>query len=666
MSKEDEEILRAILEKGSDKAKKAAADALAAQPSLPDEPLPVKQAKQKRKVKGLGKVIGNIGKSKFYQNKEGHIVDQDGQVLEGRLADILSQETEAKKAAVQQAVTPTADYQNQKNAERQIGGALSSVVKATSNLTKTQGKVLTTMPNAFGEIEKVITNITTQHEKVVSTLIKQNDELRDKVVETLTGVKTATKAGGAKMKPSKGVGGSKAAKLGQIKTAATKKAAREEKETRQKKEVAEKPTFAGQMKSTAKSMGMMALAGAAAGALANVSGVGQGPPPGGGPGGGPGGAAPAPGGMWPNTPSSGNNKQVLETIKKRESGGNYNAQAKGSSASGAYQFIDSTWRARAKAAGVDTNQYPRAVSAPPEIQDKVADAYISEILAKNNNDVSKIPLVWYTGNAAGQMSSAALAANRGLTPQAYQASWMKTYQQMGGNATVASANPSAPAGMPTAAPTAPAAPAAPGAPQGGPAGAGGGDIVSLGKELQGQENIRVSENPSFGGVHPVHKGKGHYEGRAIDVNAGTGIVEAEHPIWGPKFDQIASSARQRGFMVIWRSAGHFNHMHIESKNAGSKAPDSDTTTGEPVAIAADSKSPQVQAGQTLAAASQQNAATELLGANQGGMVVMQNDRFVNNTRTIYQTSSYSQRKMEQSFNPYNMIASAATGRRGLF
>jgi hypothetical protein len=365
--------------------------------------------------------------------------------------------------------------------------------------------------------------------------------------------------------------------------------------------------------------------------------------------------------MWPNTPSSGSNKQVLETIKKRESGGNYNAQAKGSSASGAYQFIDSTWRARAKAAGVDTTQYPRAVNAPPEIQDKVADAYISEILSKNNNDVSKVPLVWYTGNAAGQMSSAALAANNGLTPQAYQASWMKTYQQMGGNANVASAAPAAPTGAPTAAPAAPAAPT--GAPQGGVA--GGGDIVALGKELQGQENIRVSENPSFGGVNPVHKGKGHYEGRAIDVNAGVGIVEAEHPIWGPKFDEIAANARQKGFMVIWRSAGHYNHMHIESKTAGGQTPGGDTTTGEPVAIAANDKSPQLQAGRTLAAASQQNAATELLGQSQGGTVIMQNDRIYNNTRTVYPTASVSQRKMEQMYNPYNMLASAVTG-RGLF
>jgi hypothetical protein len=93
------------------------------------------------------------------------------------------------------------------------------------------------------------------------------------------------------------------------------------------------------------------------------------------------------------------------------------------------------------------------------------------------------------------------------------------------------------------------------------------DIVATGKWLQGQ-GIRVSEHPQFGGVQPVHRGRGHYEGRAIDVNAGQGIVEANDPVWGPKFDQIAAAARNSGYSVIWRSAGHFNHMHIESKSGG--------------------------------------------------------------------------------------------------
>ena len=132
--------------------------------------------------------------------------------------------------------------------------------------------------------------------------------------------------------------------------------------------------------------------------------------------------------------------------------------------------------------------------------------------------------------------------------------------------------PSAPSGATPSPGAAPSPGAQPGAtPQGGQEGISGsapsGDIVGMGKWLQGQ-GIRISEHPQFGGVQPVHRGRGHYEGRAIDVNAGSGIVEANYPVWGPKFDQIAAAARNSGYSVIWRSAGHFNHMHIESKAGG--------------------------------------------------------------------------------------------------
>jgi hypothetical protein len=142
--------------------------------------------------------------------------------------------------------------------------------------------------------------------------------------------------------------------------------------------------------------------------------------------------------------------------------------------------------------------------------------------------------------------------------------------------------PSAPSGATPSPGAAPSPGAQPGAtPQGGQEGISGsaptGDIVGMGKWLQGQ-GIKVSEHPQFGGVQPVHRGRGHYEGRAIDVNAGAGIVEANDPVWGPKFDQIAAAARNSGYNVIWRSAGHFNHMHIESKTGGGPAVASNAMT----------------------------------------------------------------------------------------
>ena len=119
-------------------------------------------------------------------------------------------------------------------------------------------------------------------------------------------------------------------------------------------------------------------------------------------------------------------KRIMETIKMRESGGNYSEQNPSGSASGAYQFIDSTWKSLTAKYRIGT-EYPKAKLAPPEIQDAVAAKYIEEILKANNGDISKVPLVWYTGNNRGQMSAAAVKANNGLTPQAYQARWMENF-----------------------------------------------------------------------------------------------------------------------------------------------------------------------------------------------------------------------------------------------
>jgi hypothetical protein len=90
------------------------------------------------------------------------------------------------------------------------------------------------------------------------------------------------------------------------------------------------------------------------------------------------------------------------------------------------------------------------------------------------------------------------------------------------------------------------------------------NIVAYGRMLQHQ-GIRVSEHPAFGGVHHVHHGHGHYAGRAIDINVGHGVVEARNPRTRHWFDSVAAKARAAGYMVLWKVAGHFNHIHIEKK-----------------------------------------------------------------------------------------------------
>ena len=121
--------------------------------------------------------------------------------------------------------------------------------------------------------------------------------------------------------------------------------------------------------------------------------------------------------------------RILATIRQRESSGDYNAQAKTTTASGAYQFIDSTWQGLTKKYGIG-QEFGKAKLAPKEIQDAIARAYVNDILKEAGGDVSKVPLAWYTGNIQGKISDAGLRANNGLTPEAYQSKFMGEYNKM--------------------------------------------------------------------------------------------------------------------------------------------------------------------------------------------------------------------------------------------
>jgi hypothetical protein len=121
------------------------------------------------------------------------------------------------------------------------------------------------------------------------------------------------------------------------------------------------------------------------------------------------------------------NKVILETIRQRESGGNYKAQSDSSTASGAYQFIDGTWQGLTNKFNVG-KEFKRAKDAPPEIQDAVADKYIADILKRHNGDVKWVPREWYAG-PKGYLTDKELAANKGLTVEQYSNIWMRELER---------------------------------------------------------------------------------------------------------------------------------------------------------------------------------------------------------------------------------------------
>jgi hypothetical protein len=106
----------------------------------------------------------------------------------------------------------------------------------------------------------------------------------------------------------------------------------------------------------------------------NLGGGGQGFQPVGGPSGGMPFAPSMPGGASSVGTSGGD---PLSLIAKYESGGR-NIKNPTSSASGPWQFINSTWREMAPKEGVDITQYPTAMSAPVDVQKRVAQRLYNE------------------------------------------------------------------------------------------------------------------------------------------------------------------------------------------------------------------------------------------------------------------------------------------------
>ena len=78
---------------------------------------------------------------------------------------------------------------------------------------------------------------------------------------------------------------------------------------------------------------------------------------------------------------------ILVTIRLVESGNNYAIGKNRGGASGAYQYIDSTWG--------NYKGFPSAYLAPPWVQDEKALAVVKAILATWHGDVSMVPVIWY-------------------------------------------------------------------------------------------------------------------------------------------------------------------------------------------------------------------------------------------------------------------------------
>jgi hypothetical protein len=91
----------------------------------------------------------------------------------------------------------------------------------------------------------------------------------------------------------------------------------------------------------------------------------------------------------------------------------------------------------------------------------------------------------------------------------------------------------------------------------------GGGLVDAAKWWTAR-GARASEHPAFGGVRGGHmKGSLHYSGNAVDLNYGP---SGQNPTEMAFFDRLIGVFKSKfpNLGVLWRTAGHFNHMHVDT------------------------------------------------------------------------------------------------------
>lgn len=130
---------------------------------------------------------------------------------------------------------------------------------------------------------------------------------------------------------------------------------------------------------------------------------------------------------------------ALGAIRAVESG-SYTAKPRSSGgASGAYQFIKSTWLASGG------GQYAsEAYLATPAEQDSVAKGKVQAILAANGNDIASVPAVWYLGHIPTPAELDKVPhpeAGNKLTVRQYINNWLAKYGSQGGVGSATDNNP---------------------------------------------------------------------------------------------------------------------------------------------------------------------------------------------------------------------------------
>ncbi|MEM1333046.1 MAG: hypothetical protein AAGG08_06260, partial [Actinomycetota bacterium] len=126
-------------------------------------------------------------------------------------------------------------------------------------------------------------------------------------------------------------------------------------------------------------------------------------------------------------------QHVLATIRYMESRNQYGIPPNTGNASGAYQFIESTW---ARHGG-----YQHAYLAPPAVQDERAAIDVQRFLDQFDGDVSMVPVMWSYPIASRQLELMDVVPKpqhgNKLTIREYQTRWLEVYSEISGERFIA-------------------------------------------------------------------------------------------------------------------------------------------------------------------------------------------------------------------------------------
>lgn len=135
-------------------------------------------------------------------------------------------------------------------------------------------------------------------------------------------------------------------------------------------------------------------------------------------------------------PGGGDLNAFLSAIRTHESGGDYSAYNAAGGASGAYQFIQSTWSSEAKAAGYGQYASEPAGSAPPQVQDAVA-AHMASGYYQQYGNWADAAEAWYMPADVGKNVVPDPQAGNTESVTGYGQQIVQMMQQQGAGATPA-------------------------------------------------------------------------------------------------------------------------------------------------------------------------------------------------------------------------------------